>query len=179
MTTMKYKGYTGSVEVSVEDNLVHGKVQHIRDLLTYQADAPVGIKAAFEEAIDDYLLDCKDQGIEPDKPYKGSFNVRVTPELHREIASFANRCGVSLNEYVSSVLKCHEVLGRGGQVPSAKHHYLVVAGVRDRKGEIQNIVETTRIGARYSTNSDVLLESGAKSPAWIASKAVGTRYGQH
>lgn len=104
MTTMTYKDYLGSAEVSVEDGVLHGKLLGIRDLVTYEADTPAGLRAAFEEAVDDYLADCASGNREPDRPYKGSFNVRIGPELHRDLAVEARDRDVSLNDLITGYL---------------------------------------------------------------------------
>lgn len=57
--TMRYKKHTGSAEISFEDNTLHGKLLHVRDLVTYEADNPNELEAAFREAVDDYLADCR------------------------------------------------------------------------------------------------------------------------
>lgn len=107
MTQMKYKGYIGSAEVSVEDKVVFGKILHITDLVTYEADDPASLQSAFEAAVDDYIEDCRESGREPDRPFKGSFNVRVRPELHRDLVQAAAEKDMSLNEYVARALSEH------------------------------------------------------------------------
>jgi len=77
-----YKGYIGSVEIDYEDNCLHGRILHINDVVSYGADAPKDLVAAFRSAVDDYLETCKKVGKEPQRSYSGSFNVRVPPELH-------------------------------------------------------------------------------------------------
>lgn len=104
MTTMTYKDYLGSAEVSVEDDVLHGKLLGIRDLVTYEADNPAGLRTAFEEAVDDYLADCAAANRDPDRPYKGSFNVRIGPELHRDLAVEARDRHVSLNDLITGYL---------------------------------------------------------------------------
>ncbi len=47
--------------------------------MTYEGQDAKGIKAAFQEAVDDYLELCKAEGRKPDVPLKGSFNVRPVP----------------------------------------------------------------------------------------------------
>lgn len=102
--TLLYKGYEGSVEFSAEDMLFIGKILHINDLVSFDGETPIEIKTAFEEAVDDYLEFCQEEGIDPDKPYKGSFNVRVTAELHKRAAQYAGRKKQSLNEFVGDGL---------------------------------------------------------------------------
>ena len=82
----------------------HGKLEFIRDLVTYEADSAVTIKVEFQRAVDDYLELCANNGTEPDKPFKGSFNVRPGPELHEKLARLANDAGVSLNKIVTAAL---------------------------------------------------------------------------
>jgi predicted HicB family RNase H-like nuclease len=74
---MEYKGYQGSIEVSLEDNVLHGKILHIVDLVTFEAQTPDGLRQAFEGEVDEYLTFCEEEGVAPDKPFKGTFNVRV------------------------------------------------------------------------------------------------------
>ena len=40
-------------------------------------------------------------------PYKGTFNVRVTPELHRRVATLADRNGKKLNTVVNEALEAY------------------------------------------------------------------------
>ena len=88
-TMLEYKGYLGSVEYSDEDEVLHGRLEFIRDLVSYEGKDAKGIKAAFQEAVDDYLELCEAEGRKPDVPLKGSFNVRPGRDLHRR-AMFCN-----------------------------------------------------------------------------------------
>lgn len=101
---LEYKGYIGSVDYNEEDEVFHGRLEFIRDLVTYEAiDAP-GLKRAFHEAVDDYLEHCLELGRKAETPLKGSFNVRPGRELHRKAAVYARRKGISLNTVVSEAL---------------------------------------------------------------------------
>ncbi len=102
---LNYKGYTGSVEFSEEDDCLFGKVLGIRSLISYEGESVAGLRKDFEEAIDDYLALCSENGTEPEKPYKGSFNVRVSPEMHREAAICAAQQGISLNGFIADALE--------------------------------------------------------------------------
>ena len=101
---LQYKGYTTHVEYSAEDNILTGVIEGINDLVNFEADPPAEVETAFHEAVDDYLAFCKDIGQDPDRPYKGSFNVRVKPQLHRQLDTAARRQGVSLNQVVETAL---------------------------------------------------------------------------
>ena len=105
MNTMTYKGYIGSVEISEEDNCLHGKVLFIRSLISYEGQTLQELKADFKDAVDDYIELCKDKGWEPEKPFKGSFQVRIKPDVHKSLAIAAAKKGESLNKYISEVLE--------------------------------------------------------------------------
>jgi len=104
MKEMKYKGYIGSVEVSETDNCLYGKLLHINDLVTYEAETPRQLVDAFHEATDDYLATCAELDKEPDTPYKGVFNVRTQPSIHREVATMADMLGKKLNTFANDAL---------------------------------------------------------------------------
>lgn len=112
MKPLQYKGYLGSVECSVEDDCLYGQILYVNDLVNYEADSPAALKLAFEAAVDDYLETCRQLGKDPDKSFKGSFNIRIAPELHREAAKQAYIYEESLNEFVAQAV--HEKVERYG-----------------------------------------------------------------
>ena len=103
--TMEYKGYVGSVEFSEEDGLFYGKVMGVRALISYEGTTAHELVDDFHGAIEDYLALCEAEGKEPEKAYKGSFNVRISPELHKQAAIFATTHGISLNSFVENALR--------------------------------------------------------------------------
>lgn len=105
MKPLQYKGYLGSVECSVDDDCLYGCILYIDDLVNYEAASPLELKQAFEEAVDDYLAICAEQGKSPEKSFKGSFNVRVPPELHRDAAKQAALYGETLNEFITQAVR--------------------------------------------------------------------------
>lgn len=104
MNMLTHKGYCGSVEYSEEDDCLFGRVMFIRSLLTYEGQTLAELKADFEGVVDEYLADCKADGRTPEKPFKGSFNVRVSSEVHRRLVLAAEKRHETLNKYVSDVL---------------------------------------------------------------------------
>ena len=109
-TLLEYKGYLGSVQCGDDDEVLHGRLEFIRDLVTYEGADAKRLKAAFHEAVDDYLALCAAEGRKPDVPLKGSFNVRPGRDLHRRAVLHAKRHGVNLNTVVSDALRSY--LGR-------------------------------------------------------------------
>jgi len=102
--TFSYKNYLGSIEVSTDDNCLFGKILFINDLVTYEANTVGELKIEFQKAVDDYLAFCDAESVSPDKPFSGTFNVRVSPGIHRKAALYAAKCGMSLNEFVKDSL---------------------------------------------------------------------------
>lgn len=100
--TMEYKEYLGSVEFSEEDALFYGKVLGIRALISYEGSTARELLTDFHGAVDDYLELCAQQGKDPERAYKGSFNVRISPELHKQAVVAAMAHNMSLNSFVES-----------------------------------------------------------------------------
>ena len=109
--TMEYKGYVGSVEFSEEDGVLFGKVLGIRALISYEGESGKELLADFHSAVDDYLSLCAEKNIEPERAYKGSFNVRISPELHKKIAVCAASQQISLNSFVENALRASIAAG--------------------------------------------------------------------
>lgn len=102
---MEYKGYLGSVEYSDEDEALHGRLEFIRDLVLYESADAKGLKAAFHEAVEDYLELCEAENHEPDVPLKGSFSIRSGRELRQRATMFAHAKGRNLNSVAADALR--------------------------------------------------------------------------
>jgi predicted HicB family RNase H-like nuclease len=102
--TIEYKGYIGSIEYSSEDKCFFGKLEMIDDLVTFEAITALELEDNFHVVVNDYLETCKALGREPQKVYRGVFNVRIEPELHKKVYQEALRVGVSLNSFVRLAL---------------------------------------------------------------------------
>jgi predicted HicB family RNase H-like nuclease len=102
---LHYKNYTGSAEFSEEDAVFHGKVLGIKALISFEGDSVGAITGDFHKAVDEYLKFCAAKGKEPEKPFKGSFNVRISTDLHRKLALTAASQGISLNSLVEDVIR--------------------------------------------------------------------------
>jgi predicted HicB family RNase H-like nuclease len=105
MKNLEYKGYTGTIEYSKEDKLLFGKVIGIKGLLSYEGSTGTDLETNFKEVIDAYLEDCKSLKIKPEKPFKGSFNVRIPSEVHRDAVLKAMELNTSLNSFVSESIR--------------------------------------------------------------------------
>ena len=104
MNTLKYKGYIGSVAYSEPDKVFFGKIEGIDGLVNYEGESVQELTAAFKEAVDDYLIFCEEHNCKPEKSYTGTFNVRIAPATHRDIANLAAEEGITINAFVKKAL---------------------------------------------------------------------------
>lgn len=102
---MQYQGYSGSIEISLDDGCLHGRIQFIDDLITYEGESVPELLSNFHQAVDRYVADCLETGRPANKPYSGTFNVRIGPELHKHASQAAYKAGVKLNEFVSKAVR--------------------------------------------------------------------------
>jgi predicted HicB family RNase H-like nuclease len=151
MKPITYKGYQASVEW--EDGSLFIKVLHIDDLLVAECDAASEVEACAKALIDDYIDTCVEEGREPQKPFKGSFNVRMEPDLHRKSAMAAADIGVSLNAWicmaVTEKLDCNGIADRFDGVFSKKRQEMSVAATVQLLQVQQNLVPETLYHGTY------------------------------
>jgi predicted HicB family RNase H-like nuclease len=102
---LKYKGYSGIVEYDGEAKIFTGEVIGLRSMITFQGRTPEEIEESFRRSIDLYLQMCAEDGVASEKPYSGRFNIRIPPELHREIVNRAAIERRSLNDWVKEALE--------------------------------------------------------------------------
>jgi predicted HicB family RNase H-like nuclease len=102
---MEYKGYIGTVDFDDKARIFHGDVINTRDVITFQGTSVDEIEKAFQDSIDDYLEWCEKDGTNPEKPYSGKFNLRLSPELHKEVTLTAKKLKISINSFVEKALQ--------------------------------------------------------------------------
>jgi len=102
---MEYKGYHGKVEYSGEEKLFVGRVIDIDSTITFTGASIDELTKAMQNAVDGYLEWCQQIGKPPAKEYKGSFNVRISSDLHRDAALSAAEKGITLNQFVADAIK--------------------------------------------------------------------------
>ncbi|MDT3699320.1 MAG: type II toxin-antitoxin system HicB family antitoxin [Thermincola sp.] len=100
-----YKNFIGSVHFSTDDEIFYGKIEGINDSIGFEGSSVEELKHAFHEAVEDYLELCEINGKQPQKAYKGSFNIRIPPDLHFKAAREAIIKGVSLNQFIENAIK--------------------------------------------------------------------------
>ncbi|OIN85080.1 type II toxin-antitoxin system HicB family antitoxin [Francisella sp. TX07-6608] len=101
---IKYKGYYGSVEFDEESMVFYGQIQFIRSLISYEAENAKELVDSFHSAVDEYLEDCKQRSVEPEKAFRGTLNVRLGTDLHEKVAIAASNMGTSINDFIKQTL---------------------------------------------------------------------------
>lgn len=101
---LEYKGYFGSVEYSGDDEVFFGKLLGIKALVLFEGQSVGELKSAFHEAVDDYIETCKEMKAEPEKPFKGSLNIRIGQDLHKKAAIAAEQNKTSINQIIKEAI---------------------------------------------------------------------------
>ncbi len=102
---MKYKGYTGTIEVDEETKVLFGRVIGLRDMITFDGESFPELERAFHDSVDVYLDLCAKRGEAPEKPFSGRFIVRIEPALHRQLSDTAEASRLSLNSLIENILE--------------------------------------------------------------------------
>ena len=105
MNTMTYKGHTARVDFDDAEGIFSGRLLGISDVVGFHADNVPELRAAFEDAVDDYVETCARIGKQPEKPASGKLMLRIPPDVHRAALVAAESAGTSLNQWASKVLR--------------------------------------------------------------------------
>ena len=105
MNTMSYKGYSARIEYDERDNIFVGRILGIRGIISFHGETVAQLRREFEKFIRDYLAECKEEGVQPEKPASGRLLLRVSPEIHGRALVAAQAAGKSLNQWATEVLQ--------------------------------------------------------------------------
>lgn len=105
VNTMSHRGYTARVEYDERDNIFVGRILGIRSIISFHGQTVAKLRGELERAIDEYLADCKSEGVPPEKSASGKLLLRVPPEVHGRALIAAQAAGKSLNQWATDVLR--------------------------------------------------------------------------
>ena len=105
MNTMNHNGYTARIEFDERDNIFVGRVLGLRTMISFHGETVAQLRTQFKTAIEEFLRDCKEQGVHPEKPASGKLMLRVPPEVHGAALVAAKAAGKSLNQWATEVLE--------------------------------------------------------------------------
>jgi len=123
---LKYKGYYATITVDTKNDQLYGKVAFINDLISFYGRTVEELREEFQRSVDDYLAFCEEVGDEPEKPFSGTFQVRIPADLHKKFAQDALERNESQNEYVKVSLE-NRLAGLEHNQVSHKHIHEVVS----------------------------------------------------
>lgn len=101
---MNYKGYSAEIVYDPDDRVLHGRIQNISHIVSFEARCVDDLERELQVAVDDYLAFCAEQGIEAEKPYSGRILLRTTPAQHQQVAVAARRAGSSINTWICDAI---------------------------------------------------------------------------
>lgn len=104
-SVMNHKGYSARIEYDDEDGVFTGMIAGLRDGVGFHGDTVDSLRAAFHEAVEDYIETCAKIGKEPQHAFSGQVMFQVNPEVHRKAAMAAELAGKSLNQWAEEALK--------------------------------------------------------------------------
>lgn len=117
MDVLEYRGYVTKVHYDAQRRLLYGKVQGIIDAVNYESTTIDGVEAALHDAVDHYLAFCANVGRRPARAFKGQFNVRLKPALHKDIVLWAMHHNTTLNSAVEQAVQEFLARGESGEEP--------------------------------------------------------------
>ncbi len=105
MNTLTYNEFIGTFNYIEDEDILHGKIEGISDLVTFEGVSIPELKQAFIDAVNDYLALCLEVKKAPLKSFKGTFNVRISPTLHRKASMEAIKRNMNLNQFVQKAIE--------------------------------------------------------------------------
>lgn len=109
MNTMHYSGYLARVEFDERDSIFVGRVLGVNSIISFHGESVAELRTEFVAAINDYLADCKERNVAPEKPASGRLMLRINPNVHAAVSIAASASGESINQW------SEEVLGRAAR----------------------------------------------------------------
>ena len=105
MSSMIHRSYTARIDYDERDNIFVGRLLGIRAIIGFHANNVADLRTEFEKAVDDYIAECDERGVKPEKPASGKLLLRISPEVHGRAMVVAQASGKSLNQWVADVLE--------------------------------------------------------------------------
>lgn len=105
MNIMTVDEYHAKIEFDEELDLFRGEILGLNGGADFYGKNPKELRAEFKKSLDVFLEVCKEKGIEPRRHFSGKFNLRISPELHEQLAIAAQAEGKSINAVAQEALR--------------------------------------------------------------------------
>lgn len=186
MSTIKYKGYTGQVELDAQEMTFFGEVIGLKDVITFRGKTPEEIVASFHRSVDDYLDFCKELNQKPEKPFAGKIPFRTTPEEHYNIYMAAKLEDKSVNAWMNDVLAeaaqrtiafagesaaVTYATGEGARALPVSGPYYSVVLEKSEKTEVKGVEVAPTI--HFLTPGSLEVHTTSNTPVQVAKTSIG------
>ena len=105
MSLMTLDGFHARIDYDEETDLFRGKILGLTGGADFYGSSPEELRREFRKSLDVFLEVCREKGIEPRRQYSGKFNLRISPQLHEQLALRAQASDQSLNAFAQEALE--------------------------------------------------------------------------
>ena len=105
MNLMTLNGYKAKIEYDPELDMFRGEILGLNGGADFYGKNPRELRKEFKKSLEMFLEVCKEKGISPTKKYSGKFNLRISSDLHSDIAAQAIAENKSINQWVVETLE--------------------------------------------------------------------------
>jgi predicted HicB family RNase H-like nuclease len=105
MNVMTVDGYHAKIEYDEEIDLFRGDILGLNGGADFYGKNPKELRVEFKKSLQVFLEVCAEKGIEPRRHFSGKFNLRISPELHEQLAIAAQAEGKSINMLAQEALR--------------------------------------------------------------------------
>jgi predicted HicB family RNase H-like nuclease len=102
---MHVEGFNAKIEYDEELDLFRGEILGLNGGADFYGKNPKELRAEFKKSLRVFLDVCKEKGIDPKRNFSGKFNLRISPELHEQLALAAQPEGKSINMVAQEALQ--------------------------------------------------------------------------
>ncbi len=105
MNTMTVDGFNAKIEYDEDLDLFRGEILGLSGGADFYGKNPKELRSEFKKSLQVFLDVCKEKGIDPKRNFSGKFNLRISPELHEQLALAAQAEGKSINMVAQEALQ--------------------------------------------------------------------------
>ena len=105
MSLMTQGGFHARIDYDEDTDLFRGEILGLTGGADFYGSSPEELRREFRKSLDVFLEVCREKGIEPRRQYSGKFNLRISPQLHEQLALRAQASDKSLNAFAKEALE--------------------------------------------------------------------------
>ena len=105
MNIMTFDSYQAKIEYDAEMDMFRGEILGLNGGADFYGRNPAELRDEFKKSLNVFLAVCQEKGIEPRRHYSGKFNLRISPDLHEQLAIVAQAEGKSINTLAQEALQ--------------------------------------------------------------------------